>query len=165
CRLAFLLTPEAKAPSTIQPLPVPEKPKAPTIIPTPLPPAPVAPVLPSADARLEAIGRLRDEKVRTEREWAERFGADCFRSGAAAFVRALFTQVRVHGMLPRLRDALERAHERRIDDFERHCENLLLMNERDGTIPVMVLDAGVKLDLMYYISLDLDRAERDVREG
>jgi serine/threonine protein kinase len=169
CRLAYVLTEEAKAPTLIQPVPASKPPptaKAPTIVAVPsVPAAPMVPALPSPAARLEAIGRLRDEKARLEREWTERFGPDCFRSGPAAFVKALFQQVRVHGMLPRLRDALERAQGRRIDDFERHLENLLLVNDRDGTIPVMVLDAGVKLDLMAYVALDLDRCEREIREG
>jgi serine/threonine protein kinase len=172
CRLAYVLTDEAKAPSLIQPLPVAPPSKPPTVAAAPpppappsRPPAPIVPALPSPAARLEAIGRLRDERVKTEREWFDRHGADCFRAGSAAFLNALFRQVRVRGMLPRLRDALEKAQGRRIDEFERHLENLLAVNDRDGTIPVGVLDAGVKLDLMSYISLDLDRCEREIRDG
>jgi serine/threonine protein kinase len=164
CRLAYLVAPEAKAPSIVRP--PPEKPKPPvSVAPPPPPPAPAAPVLPSPAARLEAIGRVRGEKARTEHEWFERFGADCFRNGSAGFVKTLFSQARVQGVLPRLRDALERSQGRRFDDFDRHCENLLLINDRDGTIPAVMIDAGVKLDLMYYVTLDLERAERDVRDG
>jgi len=171
CRLAYVLTDLGKmSTTTMQAIPPAVKAKTPTLVQAPPPPPappplPVAPALPSPAARLEAIGRLRDERARIEREWFGRFGADCFRNGPATFVKALFQQARVRGMLPRMRDAIERAQGRRIDDFERHCENLLLVNERDGTIPVMVLDAGVKLDVMSYVTLDLDRAEREVREG
>jgi hypothetical protein len=171
CRLAYVLTDAARAPSLIQPLPPAGPPsKPPTVAaapapPPPPPPAPIVPALPSPAARLEAIGRIRDERAKIERDWFDRHGADCFRSGSSNFTKALFQQVRVRGMLPRLRDALEKAQGRRIDDFERHVENLLLVNDRDGTIPVMVLDAGVKLDVMSYVALDLDRCENDIREG
>jgi serine/threonine protein kinase len=167
CRLAYILAPETKAPSIVQPPPGVEKPRPAVIVPPPPPPAPpaAAPALPSPAARLEAIGRLRDEKARAEREWFGRFGADCFRNGSAGFVKTLFAQARIHGILPRLRDALERSQNRRFDDFDRHCENLLLINDRDGTIPAVMINAGVKLDLMYYVALDLARAERDVQEG
>ncbi|MBI3854800.1 MAG: protein kinase [Planctomycetes bacterium] len=154
CRLAYMLVPEAKAPSVVRPLPAAEKPKpAPVIVPAPLPPSPAL--------RREPIGPLRDEKARIDREWAGRFGPDCFRNGPAGFVKALFLQARLHGLLPRLRDVLEKSQGRPVDDFERHCENLLQINARDGTIPVGVIDSGVTLDLMAYVSLDLDRAERD----
>jgi hypothetical protein len=167
CRLAYVLAPEAKTPTTVvKAAPPPEKPKPPSIgAPPPPPPPPVAPALPSPAARLEAIGRLREEKARVERDWFARHGADCFRRGSPEFLKALFLQARVHGLLPRLRDALEKSRGRRIEDFERACENLLQINDRDGTIPVGMLDAGVKLDLMSYVTLDLDRAEREIRDG
>lgn len=167
CRLAFMLAPGARtATTTVQPVPVAEKPQAPAVVP---PPPPVVretrPTLPSPAVRLEVIGRLRADRDRVVKEWFERFGADCFLNGSPEFLKTLFQQARTYGMMPRLRDAVERAQGRRIDDFDRHCENLLLLNDRDATIPDVTIDSGVKLDLMYYISLDLDRAEREVREG
>ncbi|HEV3027411.1 MAG TPA: protein kinase, partial [Planctomycetota bacterium] len=169
CRLAYTLTPEARQASLARPIPAPAPAPAPTTPkPDPIaapPPTPVRPALPSPAVRLEVIGRLREEKVRVEADWKSRFGADCFRSGPPGFIKALFLKARVQGMVPRFRDALERARGKAAADFERHSDNLLQLDDRDGTIPEHVLDAGVKLDPTHYVALDLDRAERDVREG
>src|SRR5205085_215986 len=95
CRLAYILSPEARTASTVFPAARPEKPKPSTVVAPLPPPAPptTAPALPSPAVRLEAIGRLRDEGVRIEREWTERFGPDCFRSGSPEFLKTLFQQV------------------------------------------------------------------------
>jgi hypothetical protein len=165
CRLAYTLTAEARQASLARPIPA-----APRATPKPEPvaaalPTPVRPALPSPAVRLEVIGRLREEKVLVEAEWKRRFGADCFRSGPPGFIKALFLKARVQGMVPRFRDALERARGRSAADFERHSDKLLQLNDRDGTIPEHVLDAGVRLDPTHYVALDLDRAEQDVKEG
>src|SRR5687767_1843346 len=72
CRLAYMLVPEAKTPSIVQPVPAPKPPTAAVPPPPPPPLPPSAPLLPSPAVRLEAIGRVRDEKARVEREWSER---------------------------------------------------------------------------------------------
>jgi serine/threonine protein kinase len=166
CRLAYLLSPEART-SAIRLPTAPETPKPRPLVPSPPPPPPppVVPALPSPAARLEAIAKLREEKARLETLWSGRFGADCLQKGSTEFLKVLFLKARIHGLLPRLRDALEKSRGRPIDDFERSCETLLQINARDGTIPVGMIESGVKLDLLSYASLDLDRAEREIRDG
>ncbi|HVR82739.1 MAG TPA: serine/threonine-protein kinase [Planctomycetota bacterium] len=165
CRLAYTLTLEARQASLARPIPAPA-PTTPKPAPiTAAPPTRVRPALPSPAVRLELIGRLRQEKVRIEADWQKRFGAGCFQSGPPGFLKALFLKARVQGMIPRFRDALERARGKAAADFERHSDYLLQLHDRDGTIPEQVLDAGVKLDPTHYVALDLDRAEREVREG
>lgn len=171
CRLAYLLSPEART-SAIRLPQAPETPKPrPVIDPAPAPPPPppapasVAPALPSPAVRLEAIGRLREEKNRLEKLWSERFGDDCFRKGSSEFLKTVFLRARVHGLVPRLRDALEKSLGRPVDDFEKSCETLIRIHDRDGTIPVGMIESGVKLDLLSYAAMDLDRAERELQEG
>lgn len=172
CRLAYTLTPEFRAVSLIQPIPAaapstPQPAPAPSPAPEPVAPPqpPPVPSLPPPAVRREILGRLREEKIRLEREWTGRFGADCFRSGPPGFIKSLGEQIRIDGMIPRFRDALERGQGRPSPDFATHYQKLLQLHERDGTIPVLTLDSGVRLDPFHYVAIDLDRAERELGEG
>lgn len=138
-------------------------PAAPRPAASPVPGA--APLLPSPAVRLELIGRLREEKSRVAALWSERFGPDCFHNGPAEFVKTVYRQARSRGIAWRWRDTLERDQDREIPDFDAQCEKLVMINDREGTIPAAIIDAEIKLDPLHYVSLDLDRSEREIREG